>query len=85
MKNSVLLYSLVALTTDAFSPHRSLTRASTTILRAETQKENAPVTKPKPKVKQELGLLTFDLDDTLYPIGPCVEAANGTFGGCFAV
>ena len=26
---------------------------------------------------QKLGLLTFDLDDTLYPIAPVVDEANG--------
>ena len=29
------------------------------------------------KERQTLGLLTFDLDDTLYPIAPVVAEANG--------
>ena len=29
------------------------------------------------KESQTLGLLTFDLDDTLYPIAPVVAEANG--------
>ena len=28
---------------------------------------------------KEIGLLTFDLDDTLYPIAPIVEDANGKY------
>ena len=43
---------------------------------ATTQEDGATVTASKPKV-QQLGLLTFDLDDTLYPIEPVVKAANG--------
>ncbi len=45
-------------------------------LQSETQEE-ATKTSPKPKKFKELGLLTFDLDDTLYAIAPVVEAANG--------
>eukprot|EP00980_Cylindrotheca_fusiformis_P004848 scaffold1034_cov127-Cylindrotheca_fusiformis.AAC.29 len=79
MKTIVLQLFCSLLLTDAFSPHQ-LSRVSTnTRLRADTQEESVPATKAKPKVKQELGLLTFDLDDTLYPIGPCVEAANEAF------
>jgi len=45
---------------------------------ASTQEEGATtaVTSPKSKT-QQLGLLTFDLDDTLYPIELVVRAANG--------
>lgn len=32
---------------------------------------------PKAKETQTLGLLTFDLDDTLYPIDKVVAEANG--------
>ena len=62
------------------SPLRSRTVTTTRVL-ASTQEEGATVTSTKPKV-QELGLLTFDLDDTLYPIEPVVKAANGTFFLC---
>jgi hypothetical protein len=51
---------------------------------ASTQEEGATTAVKAPKSKtQQLGLLTFDLDDTLYPIELVVRAANGTsnFGG----
>jgi hypothetical protein len=76
MKINGLLY-FFALTTDAFSPHL-LSRVSTR-LHADTKKESAPAKTSKPKVKNELGLLTFDLDDTLFPIEPCIKAANGAY------
>ena len=81
----VLLLPIVGLwgNTNAFVPlhhvhHSSLSRTVTsTRVLASTQEEGATATTSKPKV-QELGLLTFDLDDTLYPIEPVVKAANGT-------
>jgi hypothetical protein len=69
------LACLVALT-EGFVPNR-LSRVHST-LHADVQEKSATATRSTPKVK-ELGLLTFDLDDTLYPIGPCVEAANSEF------
>ena len=50
-----------------------------TLLQAEKESSetSATATASKPKVKQ-LGLLTFDLDDTLYPIAPVVDDANCT-------
>lgn len=45
---------------------------------AETDVSENSVVPPKSKVK-EIGLLTFDLDDTLYPIATVVEAANAAF------
>ena len=33
----------------------------------------------RPRQVKELGLLTFDLDDTLYPISTVVASANSTF------
>ena len=32
-----------------------------------------------PKKKKKLGLITFDLDDTLYPIAPVLDEANSAF------
>jgi len=64
---------------DAFVPHR-LARVVPTRLYAEekTSEKTATATASPPKVK-ELGLLTFDLDDTLFPIAPVVEDANSAF------
>lgn len=50
----------------------SLSRSSVHVLRA--QEEDS-----KESEKQKLGLLTFDLDDTLYPIAPVVAEANEAF------
>jgi hypothetical protein len=63
----------------AFTPHphphpRVVVR--TQQLYSDTAKTSETATAEKPIVKQ-LGLLTFDLDDTLYPILPVVEEANG--------
>ena len=44
----------------------------------DSEGSKSTVTVAKTETK-ELGLLTFDLDDTLYPIAPIVEDANGTF------
>lgn len=38
-----------------------------------------PQTATTTKKKQPLGLLTFDLDDTLYPIAPVIREANAAF------
>ena len=52
----------------------------------DSEGSKSTVTVAKTETK-ELGLLTFDLDDTLYPIAPIVEDANGTFSffGTFVV
>ncbi len=83
MKASVRVlrvFCLVAVGTvsDAFVPRAYPQVSSRTATRvgASTQEADATATATKPKV-QELGLLTFDLDDTLYPIEPVVKAANG--------
>ena len=44
---------------------------------SENEGSKSTVTVAKTETK-ELGLLTFDLDDTLYPIAPIVEDANGS-------
>jgi hypothetical protein len=76
------LWSLCGTSTEAFSrsASRPPARSSTAFgWFASTQEEGAtaPVTTSRPKT-QQLGLLTFDLDDTLYPIELVVRAANGT-------
>ena len=79
MKTSITaLVCLVAFTTDAFTPHRlsRVVSPTTTRLYTDTKQEEATEAPSKPQVK-ELGLLTFDLDDTLFPIGPIVDDANG--------
>lgn len=80
----VVAFSLLGVgvgNTNAFvlhHPHPPISRTATTRVLASTQEADATVTTNKPKV-QELGLLTFDLDDTLYPIEPVIKAANDAF------
>ena len=41
-------------------------------------------TTTKEKKKKRLGLITFDLDDTLYPIAPVLDEANAAFSNAMA-
>ena len=54
--------------TDAFVPHQLLSRVSLR-LHSDTQEESSTASTAVPETG-EVGLLTFDLDDTLYPIEP---------------
>ena len=53
---------------------------TTTLLKAEEAASGsvAATASGSTKKTKQLGLLTFDLDDTLYPIQPIVEDANST-------
>lgn len=73
---SISLVTLFSISVEAFVPPRVDNRCS--VLFADTQEATVEAPVKKPKV-QQLGLLTFDLDDTLYPIEPCVEAANSAY------
>ena len=81
-----IIYFLTATrgSTYAFQPRannlRQVVPSSTSTLYADTAISNVPTEESKSSVKS-LGLLTFDLDDTLYPIAPIIEDANGMF--CF--
>ena len=74
--SGTVLLPLLSLWADAFAPANRVARRSS-FLFASTQQDEATVVAAKPTT-QGLGLLTFDLDDTLYPIDPVVAAANGT-------
>lgn len=87
----ILSIGLLAGVASAFSPSLSFhalqsrvqvppgsVTSSSTILRESVEGQADPATVATPGVK-ELGLLTFDLDDTLYPIDQVVKAANGKF------
>lgn len=82
MKVSVTVLKLLALAsvTDAFLPsnqnHRQIVSTSTSQLFSDTSVSEASTESSKSGVKS-LGLLTFDLDDTLYPIAQIVQDANG--------
>ena len=83
MKVSTATFHLLAVLgvrTDAFlshnKNHRQIVSSSTSTLYAESAVSDASTDLSKPSVKN-LGLLTFDLDDTLYPIANVVDAANG--------
>jgi hypothetical protein len=51
-------------------------------LHAEQTESDGSAVATATKQVQEIGLLTFDLDDTLYPIAPVVEDANGEVSCC---
>ncbi|VEU39253.1 unnamed protein product [Pseudo-nitzschia multistriata] len=87
MKLSVTLFQLITAfsgVTNAFVPRSSNHRQthavtiSTSTLYAETAVSDASSASSKPTV-QNIGLLTFDLDDTLYPIDQVVNDANAAF------
>ncbi len=88
MKVSVTTLNLLAVLAtgaNAFLPsspnHRQIISTTTSQLladKAETSVSEAAAEPAKSGVKS-LGLLTFDLDDTLYPIAQIVEDANGMF------
>jgi len=85
MKVSTATFHLLAVLgvrTDAFlshnKNHRQIVSSSTSTLYAESAVSDASTDLSKPSVKN-LGLLTFDLDDTLYPIANVVDAANAGF------
>mmetsp|Transcript_18602 Transcript_18602/g.51918 ORF Transcript_18602/g.51918 Transcript_18602/m.51918 type:complete len:412 (+) Transcript_18602:228-1463(+) len=68
--------------TDAFVPlsnsRRQIVTTSTSTLYSDTAVSDASSTSSEPGV-QNIGLLTFDLDDTLYPIDQVVKDANAAF------
>jgi len=88
MKVSVTTLKLLAILgtgANAFLPsspnHRQIISTTTSQLladKAETSVSEAAAEPAKSGVKS-LGLLTFDLDDTLYPIAQIVEDANAAF------
>ena len=66
---------------DAFTVHKSLKQhtfsPTTYATRADNDVEED--TSTKPSTKQSAGLITFDLDDTLYPIDKVIDEANESF------
>jgi len=59
-------------------PNRLLLR-STTSPSSSSSSSAAASSPTKKKKKKKLGLITFDLDDTLYPIAPVLDEANAAF------
>jgi hypothetical protein len=84
MRVSVTILKLLLLggTANAFlhcsKNHRQIASTSTSTLYADTAVSDVSTEPSKSNVKS-LGLLTFDLDDTLYPISQIVDDANGMF------
>lgn len=85
MKVSVTILQLLVVlgsSANAFLPSitnkRQVVSTSTSTLYAETAVSDTSTASSKHNVKT-LGLLTFDLDDTLYPIAQCVKSANAGF------
>ena len=86
MKASLTLtYFLAAIGSSAYAfQHRNkilrqVVPSSTSSLYAETTVSNDPSEEATTSGVKSLGLLTFDLDDTLYPISTVVADANGMF------
>jgi len=69
---SVIIVS--ALGTHAFTAHSSTAWTTRKALLYSTTDATIETTKTK-----KLGLLTFDLDDTLYPVAPVISEANEAF------
>ena len=72
--------SLTTSTVQAFTPAKSSnSRVVSQLYSADTTatKPSTSSDKSKKPETQQLGLLTFDLDDTLYPIQKVAEEANG--------
>jgi hypothetical protein len=90
-----ILLSLVVSPTCAFvgpqTPKNAATTASvtkssrlyadTTVEASSSNSEPSPLASVKTKT---LGLVTFDLDDTLYPIAPVIQEANAAFAKAMA-
>lgn len=49
------------------------------VLYSTTTEEGEKTSSTTAKKKKKLGLITFDLDDTLYPIAPVLDEANTAF------
>lgn len=49
------------------------------VLYSTSTEENETTSTAATKKKKKLGLITFDLDDTLYPIAPVLDEANAAF------
>jgi hypothetical protein len=76
-KKSVVVQAFVV-------PQHESNKISTVRLQAQDEKMKSSSPSPSSSVAtasstkiKEIGLLTFDLDDTLYPIAPVVRDANG--------
>lgn len=80
--STLKLFAVLGSGANAFLPsnqnHRQIVSTTTSQLYSETSVSEASSETSKSSVKS-LGLLTFDLDDTLYPIAQIVEDANSTF------
>lgn len=74
--NVWLLFSSAAVV-DAFVVRPPAIGSRNVCLSSSTSQTEPLETKAEKNEKQTLGLLTFDLDDTLYPVSTVLEEANG--------
>lgn len=63
--------------------HKNLLRLQQPLYSTSTE-DNETKTATATKKKKKLGLLTFDLDDTLYPIAPVLDEANTAFSSAMS-
>jgi hypothetical protein len=80
----VLVLLACVLSASTFCPHSSVERrrAATTLLSSSSSsstENQVSTTTPHPKSQKYLGLLTFDLDDSLYPLERVINEANEAF------
>ena len=64
------------------SSSRRVVVSSTTTHRSTSTEEQE--SENKKKKRRRLGLITFDLDDTLYPIAPVLDEANAAFSSAMS-
>lgn len=62
----------------------SLDNGRLRVLFSTTTEEGETTTSTATKKKKKLGLITFDLDDTLYPIAPVLDEANLAFSSAMS-
>lgn len=86
---SVLSVVLLVDRVHAFVPPQQLQRAVSFVRLAATETTNVDSTAEDKTTsgatkQKTIGLLTFDLDDTLYPIAPVIDEANAAFARAMA-
>ena len=61
-----------------------MTKSSHSSSSTEEQESDTKKSTTTLKKKRRLGLITFDLDDTLYPIAPVLDEANAAFSSAMS-
>ena len=76
----VSILTRLAIATAFVAPNKVYQRVTTSTLSSQIEEASVETATEAPSTKTKtLGLLTFDLDDTLYPIQPVINEANAAF------